>query len=41
MQLISTSEIKIAVVIEGTEADRAAQLVHKEFDLAPNPIQPR
>ncbi len=41
MQLISTSEIKIAVVIEGNEADRAAQLVHKEFDLAPSPIQPR
>ncbi len=39
MQLISTSEIKIAVLIEGNEADRAAQLVHKEFDLAPTPTR--
>jgi aspartate kinase len=38
IQLISTSEIKIAVVIEGSEADRAAQLVHKEFDLGPMPL---
>ena len=37
IQLISTSEIKIAVVIDGSEADKAAQLVHKEFDLAPTP----
>jgi aspartate kinase len=41
IQLISTSEIKIAVVIEGNEADKAAQLTHKEFDLAPSPIQPK
>src|SRR6266852_7259854 len=34
IQLISTSEIKIAVVIDGQEADRAAQLTHKEFGLA-------
>src|SRR5437762_3873420 len=29
IQLISTSEIKIAVVIDGHEADRAAQLTHQ------------
>jgi aspartate kinase len=34
IQLISTSEIKIAVVIDGEDADRAAQLTHKEFGLA-------
>lgn len=34
IQLISTSEIKIAVVIEGKDADRAAQLTHEEFGLA-------
>jgi aspartokinase len=32
--LISTSEIKIAVVIDGPDADRAAQLTHQEFGLA-------
>src|SRR5437762_12558405 len=34
IQLISTSEIKIAVVIDGQDAGRAAQLTHKEFGLA-------
>lgn len=34
IQLISTSEIKIAVVIDGADADRAAQLTHEEFGLA-------
>ena len=34
IQLISTSEIKIAVVIDGQDADRAAQLTHQEFGLA-------
>jgi aspartate kinase len=34
IQLISTSEIKIAVVIGGEDADRAAQLTHEEFGLA-------
>ena len=34
IQLISTSEIKIAVVIDGQDADRAAQLTHKEFGLS-------
>jgi aspartate kinase len=34
IQLISTSEIKIAVVIEETDADRAAQLTHAAFGLA-------
>jgi aspartate kinase len=34
IQLISTSEIKIAVVIDGPDADRAAQLTHQEFGLA-------
>src|ERR1700704_5574151 len=33
IQLISTSEIKIAVIIDGQEADRAAQLTHQEFGL--------
>jgi aspartate kinase len=34
IQLISTSEIKIAVIIDGPDADRAAQLTHQEFGLA-------
>src|SRR5438045_2054127 len=34
IQLISTSEIKIAVIIDGQDADRAAQLTHSEFGLA-------
>jgi aspartate kinase len=34
IQSISTSEIKIAVVIDGQDADRAAQLTHQEFGLA-------
>lgn len=34
IQLISTSEIKIAVVIDGQDADRAARLTHVEFGLA-------
>ena len=34
IQLISTSEIKIAVVIDGQDADRAARLTHQEFGLA-------
>ncbi|HVF71103.1 MAG TPA: aspartate kinase [Chthoniobacterales bacterium] len=34
IQLISTSEIKIAVVIDGQDVDRAAQLSHEEFGLA-------
>ncbi len=34
IQLISTSEIKIAVVIDGKEIQRAAQLTHEEFGLA-------
>jgi aspartate kinase len=34
IQLISTSEIKIAVVIDGNDVDRAAQLTHQEFGLA-------
>ena len=33
IQLISTSEIKIAVVIDEAEVDRAAQLTHTEFGL--------
>src|SRR3989440_2349754 len=33
IQLISTSEIKIAVVIDEAEAERAAQLTHAEFGL--------
>ena len=34
IQLISTSEIKIAVVIDGKDIDRAAQLTHEAFGLA-------
>jgi aspartate kinase len=34
IELISTSEIKIAVVIDGKDAERAAQLAHDEFGLA-------
>src|SRR6266850_4364545 len=34
IQLISTSEIKIAVVIEEADVERAAQLTHAEFGLA-------
>ena len=33
IQLISTSEIKIAVVIDGRDVERAAQLTHQEFGL--------
>ena len=31
--MVSTSEIKIAVVIDEKEAERAARLVHAEFGL--------
>jgi len=34
IQMISTSEIKIAVVINESEATEAANIVHKAFDLA-------
>src|SRR3984893_12961424 len=34
IQLVSTSEIKIAVIIDENEAERAAQLIHAEFGLA-------
>ncbi len=34
IQLISTSEIKIAVVIDEADVDRAAQLTHAEFGMA-------
>src|SRR5436190_23861241 len=34
IQLVSTSEIKIAVIIDEKDAERAAQLTHKEFGLA-------
>ena len=34
IQLISTSEIKIAIVIDEADAERAAQLTHAEFGLA-------
>lgn len=34
IQLVSTSEIKIAVVVDERDAERAAQLVHAEFGLA-------
>src|SRR5438067_3814112 len=34
IQLVSTSEIKIAVVIDEKDAQRAARLIHAEFGLA-------
>src|SRR5213595_2991223 len=34
IQLVSTSEIKIAVVIDEKDAERAARLMHSEFGLA-------
>jgi aspartate kinase len=40
IQLISTSEIKIAVVIDEEEIDRAAQAVHTAFDLAQPKMPP-
>src|SRR6184192_3880962 len=33
IQLVSTSEIKIAVIIDEKDAERAAQLIHSEFGL--------
>src|SRR6059036_662594 len=33
IQLVSTSEIKIAVIVDEKEAERAAQLIHAEFGL--------
>jgi aspartate kinase len=33
IQLISTSEIKIAVIIDEADAERAAQLTHDAFGL--------
>jgi aspartate kinase len=34
IQLVSTSEIKIAVIIDEKDLERAAQLIHEEFGLA-------
>ena len=34
IQLVSTSEIKIAVLIEGEQVDNAAKIIHREFGLA-------
>ena len=34
IQMVSTSEIKIAVIIDEKEAERAAGLIHAEFGLA-------
>jgi aspartate kinase len=34
IQLVSTSEIKIAVLMDGSQADQAAQMIHAEFGLA-------
>ncbi|MBC8011430.1 MAG: ACT domain-containing protein, partial [Burkholderiales bacterium] len=33
IELISTSEIKISVIIDKTRADEAARVVHKAFEL--------
>jgi len=38
IQLISTSEIKIAVVIDEADVDRAAQLTHQAFGLGRSPV---
>jgi aspartate kinase len=38
IQLISTSEIKIAVLIDNNDVERAAQLTHEAFDLARIPL---
>src|SRR6187200_214485 len=35
IQMVSTSEIKIAVIIDEKEAERAARLIHAEFSLGP------
>ena len=45
IQLVSTSEIKIAVIVDEKDAERAAQLIHAEFGLgrllpAPSATQP-
>ena len=37
IQLVSTSEIKIAVIIDEKDLERAAQLTHREFGLASLP----
>jgi len=34
IQLVSTSEIKIAVIIDEKDSESAAQLIHAEFGLA-------
>ena len=34
IQLVSTSEIKIAVIVDEKDAERAAQLIHADFGLA-------
>ena len=34
IQLVSTSEIKIAVIVDEKDTERAAQLIHAEFGLA-------
>jgi aspartate kinase len=34
IQLVSTSEIKIAVIVDKKDAERAAQLMHAQFGLA-------
>jgi aspartate kinase len=33
IQLVSTSEIKIAVIIDEKEAERSARMIHAEFGL--------
>jgi aspartate kinase len=33
IQMVSTSEIKIAVIIDEKDAEHAAQLIHAEFGL--------
>ena len=40
IQLVSTSEIKIAVVIDEKDAERAARLIHTEFGLARHASSP-
>lgn len=40
IQLISTSEIKIAVIVSEADVERAAQLTHREFGLAELTLAP-
>jgi aspartate kinase len=38
IQMITTSEIRVSVVIPATDVDRAVQAIHDEFELANSPV---